>query len=64
MRHMLQLPECLIGIEEEPTALQALLPRQLAYTDGRRRLRETHSRVPHNLAAVRSTHHAQRVQSK
>lgn len=64
MRQMLQLAECQIGIEEEPTVLQALLPRQWAYTDGRRRLRETHARVPHNLAAVRGTHHAQRVQSK
>jgi hypothetical protein len=64
MRHMLQMAECQIGIEEERTVLQALLPRQWAYTDGRRRLRETHSRAPHNLAAVRSTHHAQPVQSK
>jgi hypothetical protein len=64
MRHMLQMAECQVRVEEEPTVLQALLPRQWAYTDGRRRRRETHSRVPHNLAAVRSTHHAQRVQSE
>ena len=64
MRHMLQLAECQMGIEEEPTELQALLTGQWAYTDGRRRLRETHSRASYNLAAVRGTHHAQRVQSK
>jgi hypothetical protein len=58
MRHMLQIAECQIGIKEERTVLQALLPQQWAYTDGGRRLGETHSRAPHNLAAVRSTHHA------
>ena len=64
MRRMLQMAECQVGIEEEGTVLQALLRRQWAYKDGGRRLREIRSRVPHSLAAVHSTHHAQRVQSK
>jgi hypothetical protein len=64
MRHMLQMAECQVGVEGEGTMLQALLLRQWGYTNERRRLRETHSRAPHNLVAVRSTHHAQRVQSK